>query len=310
MSRSYPALLGQARPCPSFLALVGLTRQPRETQSAGWGPASVSAPSQMHWASFHADSWHCRELGASSAFLLQLSSVLEDSKDSSWLPFEWDPPAPGSRAVASAGFAGSTMVFFDMKVNRDTQMITQLAAVSGESSFKAVIQTPESVLSLISQGVSLETGLEHFLCYLRSVPKPLLVVHNFWASELTVLFKALESLAKKWDFCTAVCAYLDTLPLLRERIPMLGRYKLKNLVRMCLHKPLNDSSALASAKALRDLCKHLEIHTNPDPRSVRSHCNLESYTSLQSLLQEKLLTRSAAKTLAMRSMVLCVLQES
>ncbi|XP_075753699.1 protein PML isoform X2 [Pelodiscus sinensis] len=239
-----------------------------------------------------------------------LSSVLEDSKDSSWLPFEWDPPAPGSRAVASAGFAGSTMVFFDMKVNRDTQMITQLAAVSGESSFKAVIQTPESVLSLISQGVSLETGLEHFLCYLRSVPKPLLVVHNFWASELTILFKALESFAKKWDFCTAVCAYLDTLPLLRERIPMLGRYKLKNLVRMCLHKPLNDSSALASAKALRDLCKHLEIHTNPDPRSVRSHCNLESYTSLQSLLQEKLLTRSAAKTLAMRSMVLCVLQES
>ncbi|XP_024070906.1 protein PML-like isoform X1 [Terrapene carolina triunguis] len=240
-----------------------------------------------------------------------LSSVLEGSKDSSsYLQFEWESSAPGSGVVASADFGGSTLVFFDMKVNKDTQMITQLAAANGENSFKAVIQTPESVLSLISQGVSLETGLEHFLCYLRSVPKPVLVVYNFWTSELTVLFKALDSFAKKWDFCTTVCGYLDTLPLIKEKIPTFGLYKMKNLVRMYLQKPLNDSSALASAKALRDLCKLLEIHTDPDPRPVLSHCNLESYTSLQPLLQEKLLTRSAAKTLAMRSMVLCELQES
>lgn len=189
-------------------------------------------------------------------------------------------------------------------------MITQLAAVNGENSFKAVIQIPESVLGLISQGVSLETGLENFLCYLRSVPKPILVVYNFWTSELTVLFKALDSFAKKWDFCTSVCGYLDTMPLIKEKIPMFGLYKMKNLVRTYLQKPLNDSSALASAKALRDLCKLLEIHTDLNPRPALSHCNLESYTSLQPLLQEKLLTRSAAKTLAMRSMVLCELQES
>ncbi|XP_034639380.1 protein PML-like isoform X1 [Trachemys scripta elegans] len=240
-----------------------------------------------------------------------LSSMLEGSKDSSlYLQFEWESSAPGSGVVASAGFGGSTLVFFDMKVNKDTQMITQLAAANGENSFKAVIQTPESVLSLISQGVSLETGLEHFLCYLRSVPKPILVVYNFWTSELTVLFKALDSFAKKWDFCTTVCGYLDTLPLIKEKIPTFGLYKMKNLMRMYLQKPLNDSSALASAKALRDLCKLLEIHTDPDPKPVLSHCNLESYTSLQPLLQEKLLTRSAAKILAMRSMVLCELQES
>ncbi|XP_023959787.1 protein PML isoform X2 [Chrysemys picta bellii] len=240
-----------------------------------------------------------------------LSSMLEGSKDSSsYLQFEWESSAPGSGVVASAGFGGSTLVFFDMKVNKDTQMITQLAAANGENSFKAVIQTPESVLSLISQGVSLETGLEHFLCYLRSVPKPILVVYNFWTSELTVLFKALDSFAKKWDFCTTVCGYLDTLPLIKEKIPTFGLYKMKNLMRMYLQKPLNDSSAPASAKALRDLCKLLEIHTDPDPKPVLSHCNLESYTSLQPLLQEKLLTRSAAKILAMRSMVLCELQES
>ncbi|CAM5087134.1 unnamed protein product [Natator depressus] len=240
-----------------------------------------------------------------------LSSMLEGSKDSSsYLPFEWESSVPGSGVVASTGFGGSTLVFFDMKVNKDTQMITQLAAVNGENSFKAVIQIPESVLGLISQGVSLETGLENFLCYLRSVPKPILVVYNFWTSELTVLFKALDSFAKKWDFCTTVCGYLDTLPLIKEKIPMFGLYKMKNLVRMYLQKPLNDSSALASAKALRDLCKLLEIHTDLDPRPALSHCNLESYTSLQPLLQEKLLTRSAAKTLAMRSMVLCELQES
>ncbi|XP_073219177.1 protein PML-like isoform X1 [Lepidochelys kempii] len=240
-----------------------------------------------------------------------LSSMLEGSKDSSsYLPFEWESSVPGSGVVASTGFGGSTLVFFDMKVNKDTQMITQLAAVNGENSFKAVIQIPETVLGLISQGVSLETGLENFLCYLRSVPKPILVVHNFWTSELTVLFKALDSFAKKWDFCTTVCGYLDTLPLIKEKIPMFGLYKMKNLVRMYLQKPLNDSSALASAKALRDLCKLLEIHTDLDPRPALSHCNLESYTSLQPLVQEKLLTRSAAKTLAMRSMVLCELQES
>ncbi|XP_039347714.1 protein PML isoform X2 [Mauremys reevesii] len=240
-----------------------------------------------------------------------LSSMLEGSKDSSsCLRFEWESSAPGSGVVASAGFGGRTLVFFDMKVNKDTQIITQLAAANGENSFKVVIQTPESVLSLISQGVSLETGLEHFLCYLRSVPKPILVVYNFWTSELTILFKALDSFAKKWDFCTTVCGYLDTLPLIKEKIPTFGLYKMKNLVRMYLHKPLNDSSALASVKALRDLCKLLEIHTDTDPRLILSHCNLESYTSLQPLLQEKLLTRSAAKTLAMRNMVLCELQES
>ncbi|XP_074925413.1 protein PML isoform X2 [Chelonoidis abingdonii] len=239
-----------------------------------------------------------------------LSSMLEGSNDSSsYLQFEWESSAPGFGVVASAGFGGSTLVFFNMKVNKDTQMITQLAAVNDENSFKVVIQTPESVLSLISQGVSLETGLEHFLCYLRSVPKPILVVYSFWTSELTVLFKALDSFAKKWDFCTTVCGYLDTLPLIKEKIPTFRLYKMKNLVRMYLHKPLNDSSALASAKALRDLCKLLEIHTDPDPRPVLSHCNLESYTSLQPLLQEKLLTRSATKTLAMRNMVLCELQE-
>ncbi|KAM7151242.1 protein PML-like isoform 2-T2 [Macrochelys suwanniensis] len=239
-----------------------------------------------------------------------LSSMLKGGKDSSsYLRFKWESSAPGSGAVASAGFGGSTLVFFDMKVNKDTKMITQLAAVNGENSFKAVIQTPESVLGLISQGVSLETGLENFLCYLRSVPKPIIVVYNFWTSELTVLFKALDSFAKKWDFCTTVCGYVDTLPLIKQKIPMFGLYKMKNLVRMYLQKPLNDSSALASAKALRDLCKLSEIHTDPDPRPALSHCNLESYTSLQPLLQEKLLTRSAAKTLAMRSMVLCELQE-
>ncbi|XP_067399305.1 protein PML isoform X2 [Emydura macquarii macquarii] len=243
-----------------------------------------------------------------------LSCMLEGSEDSSSdLRFEWESSAPGSGLVVSAGFGelgagGSTLVFFDMKINKDTQMITQLAAVNGENSFKAVIQTPASVLSLISQGVSLETGLEHFLCYLRSVPKPLLVVYNFWTVELTVLFKALDSFAKKWDFCTTICGYLDTLPWIKEKNPGLGLYKMKNLVRLYLQKPLNGSSALASAKALRDLCNLLKIHADPEPRPAFSHCNLESYTSLQPLLHEKLLTRSAAKTLAMRSMVLCELR--
>ncbi|XP_074862928.1 protein PML-like isoform X2 [Carettochelys insculpta] len=241
---------------------------------------------------------------------VMFSKVLGDSKDSSsYLQSEWENSVPGSGVVASGGVGGSTLVFFDMKVNKETQMITQLAAVNGESSFKALIQTPESVLTLLAQGISLETGLKNFLCYLHSVPTPILVVYNFWAPALTVLFKALDSFAKKWEFCTTVVGYLDTLPWIKEKVPVLGRYKMKNLTRLYLHKPLNDSSALASAKALRDLCELLEIHTEPDQRRTLSHCNLESYTSLQPLLQEKLLTRSAAKTLAMRSMVLCELQE-
>ncbi|XP_025899430.1 protein PML-like [Nothoprocta perdicaria] len=229
------------------------------------------------------------------------------------------PPSSGSsKAQGSPGTASpwghgpglTTLVFFHLEMDPKTQQITEIAAANGDHTFKTVIRTPESMLTLLSQGVSLETAMEQFLWYLYSVPGPILVTYNFWEPELPALFKALDATAKKVDFCHTVGGYLDMLPLIKEKVPKAPSYKLKNLVRRYLRQQLNKGSALATTKALQTLGQVLELFPNPDPAPTMTHCNLQSYTVLQSLVQEKLLTRRAAKVLARRNLILWELEQA
>jgi len=185
----------------------------------------------------------------------------------------------------------------------------EVAAANGEHTLKTLIQTPESVLALLSEGVPMEVAIQHLLWYLSPLPRPILIVYNFWAPELPTLLKALDTTGRKVDFCHMVGGYVDMLSLIKEKLPKAPAYKLKNLLRRHLQQQLNQGSALAMAKALQELWGALELPAHADAGMTLTHCNLQSYTVLQSLVQEKLLTRKAAKILARRNLILWELEE-
>ncbi|XP_074955935.1 protein PML-like isoform X1 [Phalacrocorax aristotelis] len=216
----------------------------------------------------------------------------------------------GPTSPCDNGSELSTLVFLSMKVDQKTQHIMEVAAANGEHTFKTLIQTPESVLALLSQGVPIEVGMQHLLWYLFPLPRPILIVYNFWALELPALIKALDATGKKVDFCHVVDGYMDMLSLIKEKLPKAPSYNLKSLLRRHLQQQLNEGSALATAKALQELWVALELPAHPDAGMMLTHCNLQSYTILRSLVQEKLLTRRAAKILARRNLILWELEEA
>ncbi|XP_053933362.1 protein PML isoform X2 [Cuculus canorus] len=204
----------------------------------------------------------------------------------------------------------STLVFLSVTVDQKTRRITELAAANGEYTFKTLIQTPESVLALMSQGFPIEVGIQHLIWYLSRLPRPILIVYNFWALELPALFKALDDTGKKVHFCHLVGGYVDMLSLIKEKLPGAPSYKLKNLLKRHLQQQFNEGSALATAKALQNLWEALELPAQADARTMLTHCNLQSYTMLQPLVQEKLLSRRMAKILAQRNLILWELEEA
>lgn len=189
------------------------------------------------------------------------------------------------------------------------QHITEVAAANGEYAFKTLIQTPESVLALLSEGVPLEVGMQDLLWYLSPLPRPILIVYNFWAPEMPALFKTLGAMGMKEEFCNIVGGYVDMLSLIKEKLPKAPSYKLKNLLGRHRQQQLSRSSVLATAKALQELWGALKLPARADSGMVLTHCNLQSYSILLPLVREKLLTRRAAKILARRNLILCELEK-
>ncbi|XP_059680089.1 protein PML-like [Gavia stellata] len=241
------------------------------------------------------------------------SSKPKDSKKPSSLMWSGSGISPHCRTSPASpsddGSELSTFVFLSLKVDRRTQHITEVAAANGGHTFKTLIQTPESVLALLSQGAPMEVGMQNLLWYLSLLPRPILIVYNFWAPELPALFKALDATGRKMDFCHIVGGYVDMLSLIKEKLPKAPSYKLKNLLRKHLQQQLNEGSALAEAKALQDLWGALELPPYADTGMRLTHCNLQSYILLWPLVQEKLLTKKAAKILARRKLILWELEE-
>lgn len=190
------------------------------------------------------------------------------------------------------------------------QHITEVAAANGEHAFKTLIQTPESVLALLSEGVPMEVGMQDLLWYLSPLPRPILIVYNFWAPEMPVLFKTLDAMGMKEEFCHIVGGYVDMLSLIKEKLPKASSYKLKNLLGRHRQQQFSKSSMLATAKALQELWGALKLPARADTGMMLTHCNLHCYTILLPLVREKLLTRRAAKILARRNLILCELEEA
>ncbi|XP_065268380.1 protein PML-like [Emys orbicularis] len=197
----------------------------------------------------------------------------------------------------------ASLLFFDLKFLTANKVL-QLAVVDEEKSFTILIQPLKSLPGLISKGGVCEIGVKTLFRYLCSVHKPILAGYDLWSPALPVLFQSLDLLSKKEEFSAAVFGFLDILPLIKEKIPKAGSYKLKNLANTYIWRQLSDDSPLDNAKALRDLCTVLEVDPVEDPRPVLTCSNLECYASLQPLLNEKLLTKPSVQMLSMHNMTL------
>ncbi|XP_074820804.1 protein PML-like [Natator depressus] len=197
----------------------------------------------------------------------------------------------------------ASLLFFDLKF-LTANKILQLALVDGEKNFTILIQPLKSLPGLISKGGVCEIGVNTLFHYLCSVHKPILAGYDLWSPALPILFQSLDLISKKEEFSAAVFGFLDILPLIKEKIPKAGSYKLKNLANAYIWRQLGDNSPLENAKALRDLCTVLEIDPVEDPRPVLTCSNLECYASLQPLLNEKLLTKPSVRMLSMHNMSL------
>ncbi|XP_059123977.1 protein PML [Peromyscus eremicus] len=230
------------------------------------------------------------------------SHELEDSSsESSGLQLE----GPNSlraldESLADPQAEDRPLVFFDLKIDNETQKISQLAAVNRESKFRVLIQP--GAFSVYSKAVSLEVGLQHFLRFLTSMHRPILACSKLWGPGLPIFFKALEDIDKLWEFQDAISGFLAVLPLIQERIPGASSFKLRNLAKTYLARNMSEQSALAAVLAMRDLCCLLEISPGPQlVQHVYPFSNLQCFASLQPLVQASVLPLPEARLLALHN---------
>ncbi|CAH6870585.1 Pml [Phodopus roborovskii] len=192
------------------------------------------------------------------------------------------------------------LVFFDLKIDSETQKISQLAAVNQESKFRVLIE-PEA-FGVYSKAVSLEVGLQHFLNFLTTTHRPILACSKLWGPGLPVFFKALDDINKLWEFQDAISGFLAVLPLIQERIPGASSFKLRNLAKTYLARNMSERSALAAVRAMRDLCSLLEVCPGPQlVEHVYPFSSLQCFASLQPLVQASVLPLAEARLLALHN---------
>ncbi|XP_030730870.1 protein PML isoform X3 [Globicephala melas] len=190
------------------------------------------------------------------------------------------------------------LVFFDLKIDHETQKISQLAAVNQESQFRVIIQP--KAFNIYSKAVSLEVGLQHFLCFLGSMRRPILACYKLWGPGLPNFFQALENMNKLGEFQNAISGFLAALPLIRECVPGASSFKLKSLAKTYLARNVSGRSALAAVLTMRDLCRLLEVSPGPQlAPHVHSFSSLQCFASLQPLVRAAVLPRAEARLLAL-----------
>uniref|UniRef100_A0A5F5Q356 Protein PML n=1 Tax=Equus caballus TaxID=9796 RepID=A0A5F5Q356_HORSE len=193
------------------------------------------------------------------------------------------------------------LVFFDLMIDNETQKIRQLAAVNQESKFRVLIQ-PGASFSVYSKAVSLEVGLQRFLCFLSSMRHPILACYKLWGPSLPHFFQALEGMNRLWEFQEAISGFLATLPLIRERVPRASSFKLKSLAKTYLVRNMSERSALATVVTMRDLCRLLDISPGPQlAQHIYSFSSLQCFASLQPLVQAAVLLQAEARLLALHN---------
>ncbi|XP_049641829.1 protein PML-like [Suncus etruscus] len=236
---------------------------------------------------------------------LTLQDNNESSSESSDVQLE-GPSSLGSMdaSLADPGTEDRPLVFFDLKIDNETQKIRQLAALNGENKFRLLItrKTCFSDCSKRVSEVSLEEGLKHFLNFLSSMHRPVLACYKLWEPNLPNFFHALDDINQLWELQEATSGFLAILPLIQEYVPGASSFQLSDLSSTYLARNLNESSALASVLAMRDLCHLFEVSQGPHliPYTY-SFSSLHCFASLESLVQAAVLLWPEAHLLALHN---------
>ncbi|KAM9223840.1 LOW QUALITY PROTEIN: protein PML-like [Leptosomus discolor] len=212
-----------------------------------------------------------------------------------------------------------SLVFFDMRILRgvsvdgkDTPEGTlekldveenesiQMTVVDGEKIFPVLIQPVKYLSSLMAKNTVCEIGLRNLLCHLNTVHRPILGGFGLWSLSFPTLLKALTVMNKNEEFSSVVYGFLDILPLIKEEIPKTDNYKLKNLASTYLWWHFSDSSTMENDSIMKYLCEVLDVNLVKKRRLILSQASLESFISLQPLLDEKL-HQPSAQTLALHN---------
>ncbi|XP_074773280.1 protein PML-like [Athene noctua] len=224
-----------------------------------------------------------------SSVLDDLSSILDESTGEDYLGL---PISSQNTLDTRQG----SLVFFDMKILKNETI--QMTVVDGEKVFPVLIQPVKYLSSLMAKKSVYEIGLRNLLCHLNTVHKPILGGFGLWSLPFPTLLEALTVMNKKEEFSSVVYGFLDILPLIKEEIPERDNYKLKNLANTYNWRHFGDFSAMENANIVKYLSEILDINLVKKPRQILSQANLESFISLQPLLDEKFLTKPSAQTLA------------
>ncbi|POI31518.1 hypothetical protein CIB84_004730 [Bambusicola thoracicus] len=218
-----------------------------------------------------------------------LDDMLEDgtSRDNSHLPI----------CIQNTLDVGQgSVIFFYLEIWKNE--VVQMSVVDKEQMFSVIIQPTMCLPSSTAKTNVYEMGLRDLLSHLSTIRRPILAAFGLWSLPFPTLVKSLTAIGKKEEFFSMVYGFLDVLPLIREKIPNTESCKLKNLASNLLWRDINNCSTLESARATKDLCNVLEIDLKSQPRQLLSLANLESFMSLQPLLDKRLLSRTSAQTLA------------
>ncbi|XP_015728085.1 protein PML-like isoform X2 [Coturnix japonica] len=246
------------------------------------------------------------EMHDSDSDLLNLGSDEEDSRDEELDPSLLDdmfedgtsrdnsllPICLQNTLDAEQGY----VVFFDIKIWKNE--IIHMVVVDKEKMLSVLIQPTVCFPNSAAKTNGSEVGLRDLLIHLSTIRRPILAAYGLWSLPFPTLLKNLTAIGMKAEFFSVVHGFMDVLPLIKEKIPENQSCKLENLANSLLWQDLSNCSTMESARATRDLCNVLEIDLNNRPIKLLSPANLESFMSLQPLLDKKLLTRPSAQTLA------------
>ncbi|NXC49340.1 PML protein, partial [Penelope pileata] len=184
-----------------------------------------------------------------------------------------------------------SVVFFDVKTLKN--VFIQVVVVDKERIFSALLQSSSN-----ANASNWEMGLTDLLGHLSTIHRPILATFGLWSLPLPTLLKTLMLMGKKEEFCSTVYGFLDVLPLIQQKVPQRDGCKLKVLANRFLSRDLKKCGAVENAEAMRDLCNILEINLETKPTQLLVPASLEAFMSLQPLLDEKLLSKPSAQTLA------------
>ncbi|XP_078277717.1 protein PML-like [Rhinoraja longicauda] len=218
---------------------------------------------------------------------------------------------------------GHPVVFFQVKTtNVGDDDIVQLSAVSGEKVFSEYVMPSKPTLAPTARGFSavggvlyhngeplaacsLQYAMDSFLHFLQQLEMPVLAGHGIWTRDSPTLCRVLETLSMKDRFAQCISGFLDIQWLAEKIVPksMVRNFHLKQLVSTLVGK-----LDVYNEHALRRLYEALKPSLQQAEDSQFTLSQLQCRMSLQTLINQKVVSRLVADKLALEGISLKTLE--